>query len=1051
MMRRVSAQCLPVPGLLALAFLILIVPPSLSAQEAVVRGQAVDASSGEPLPGVSVRVRGTGLGTSTNQSGNYVLSLDRTGSVNLVAGRIGFRQETRTVSVSAGDTVRVDFELELTRIRMEELVAVVGTEEVQRRETGTSVGVIDAAEEVELAATSSFTDLLNARSEGLRIQRSSGMTGMGSRVRVRGVNSLTQDNNPLVVVDGVRANNNTEFDAFGTGGQSTSRFEDLNPNEIESVQVMKGPTAAALYGSEAAAGVLVVETRSGAANLAPEFRLRTQQGFVDDNNEYPNTFSDVTQVFGVTDLGDPRLEQFRAAQNPVTGTVFLIDNPFTDSDSRPFRLGHHQQYSGSVRGGADDFSYYVSSQWQDQDGTFPSNGLTRFNGRGNFAIDPSDRVTLRVNTGYVNSRLTFPNDNSIASGLGVNGMLGIPINSFGDDPQGGPGQGICARDALEGVPSGTTGACDGVNGNFGANFDKLATLDQGEEIERFTASGAVEHTPVDWLRNRLTVGLDETQARQFQLFPFDPDRPFGGSSEGSIVDQRGTGRVLSVDVASTASFDLNEELTSSTSFGAQYFETRQETTTCTGQEFPSDDVSACQAAIIVRGESSLLENVEAGAYGRQRLGFRDYLFLTGALRVDDNSALGVEQGVIWSPSVNASAVLDDMPFWDDGPGPLSTLRLRAAWGKASQSPNQFARSRTFENAPTQVGGETITGITPADPGNPNLGPERTEEVELGFDAGLLDGRIGVDFSYFHSSTTDLIVPRPVPPSTTFPNPQFVNLGSLENEGVELNLDARVLDGEELTWDLRFIFSTSDPVITDLGLDNPIIFPVGAEGGSRAAGSQAFVTGHAPGSYISEVIASATRNEDGEITGFELAPGNLGDGSARRIVGNPNPGNEQSVSSTLRLFGNLRVFTLFDRVAGYELLNVTRAFRTPFITNPGFNSFSREWALRHAESTPEEQAMFEQSILAPFVEDGTFVKWRELSASYELPGAVRDLFGLGLDRASLTVGGRNLRTWTDFTGLDPEGNVRGSRDDFIRNNFAGIGIPQTWFASLQVVF
>lgn len=1022
-----------------------------AAQEAAVRGRVVDGSTGQPTAGAAVRVRGTNLGTATNQSGDYLLPLDRAGSVELVVGKIGFRQVTRTVTVVPGDTVRADFTLEVTRIEMGEVVAVVGTEEVQRRETGTSVGMIDVAEEVDKAATSTFSDLLNARSEGLRVERASGMTGMGARVRVRGVNSLTQDNNPLVVVDGVRANNNTEFDAFGTGGQSTSRFEDLNPGEIGSIQVMKGPTAAALYGSEAAAGVLVVETRSGARDMAPEFRLRTRQGFVDDNNDYPDTYSDITSVFGVTEVDDPRMTQFRTERNPVTGMVFLKDNPFMDPDSRPFREGHHQEYSGSVRGGVEGVSYYLSSQWQDQEGTFPSNGLSRFNGRGNFTIEPGDRITIRVNSGYVNSDLTFPNDNSIASGLGVNGMLGIPIFSFGDDPQAGPGQGICAFDALQGLEPGTTGACDGVNGNFRTTFENLATLDQGEEVERFTGSGSLEYRPVDWLTNRVTVGLDETQVRQFQLFPFDPDLPFGDASEGTITDQRGTGRVLSVDVATTATLQLSEDLSSSTSFGGQFFETREETTTCTGEEFPSDDVSSCQAAIISRGESSLLENAELGAYGRQRIGYRDHLFVTGALRVDDNSALGEEEGVIWSPSVNVSAVLNDMPFWGDGAGPLSTLRLRGAWGKASQSPDQFARDRTFRNAPTLVGGETVTGITPSDPGNPELGPERTEEFELGFDAGLLEDRIGVDFSYFHSETTDLIVPRPVAPSTTFPNPAFVNLGSLENEGIEVNLDARVLDREEVTWDLRFILSTSDPVITDLGLDAPIIFPVGAQGGSRAAGSQVFATGEAPGAYISEVVASATRNEDGEITGFELAPGNLGDGSARRVVGNPNPDNEQSLSSTLRLFGDLRIFTLFDRVAGYELLNVTRAFRTPFITNPGFNSFSREWAFRQAESTPEEQAMFEQRILAPFVEDGTFIKWRELSASYELPTAVRDAFGLGLDRASLTVGGRNLRTWTDFSGLDPEGNVRGARDDFIRNNFAGIGIPQTWFASLQVVF
>lgn len=1047
-MRKVA--CLA--SFLAVAALAVLSRPAVAQQEAVVRGRVVDASTRQPVAGAAVRVRGTERGTATNSEGVYELRLERTGTVELVAGKIGYRQATRTVRLEPGGTVTANFSLAVTRIQMGELVATVGAEEVERRATGTSVGRIDAAQAVEEGATSSFSDLLNARSEGLTIQRSSGMTGMGSRVRVRGVSSLTQDNNPLIVIDGVRANNNTGFDAFATGGQSTSRFEDLDPQEVQSVQVMKGPTAATLYGSEAAAGVIVVETRSGSAAAEPEFRFRTRQGFVDENNEYPDTFADVTTGFGVTSLDDPRLDQFRAEKNPVTGTVFLVDNPFMDPDSRPFRHGHHQDYAASVRGGTEGFGYYGSTSWTSQQGTFASNNLDRLNARGNFEIRPSDVTTIQLNAGYVSSNLTFPNDNSIASGLGVNGMLGIPIFSFGTDPQEGPGEGICAFDALQGLPAGTTGACDDVNGNFLATFDKLATLDQGETVQRFTGSGSVEIQPWEWWTNRATVGIDESQVRAFQLFPFDPDRPFGDASEGNVTEQRTTGRVLTFDLASTAEYTLTEDISASTSLGAQYFQKMERTTACTGEEFPAAGVSTCDAAIISRGENSLLENNELGGYGRQRFNYRDYLYLTGALRVDDNSALGEQEGVIWSPSVNASAVLSDMPFWgDDGPGPLTTLRVRAAWGKASQSPDQFARDRTFRNAPTIIDGQTVTGVTPADPGNPDLGPERSEEFEAGFDAGFLNGRIGLDFSYFYSETTDLIVPRPVAPSTGFPNVRFVNLGSMENEGIEVNVDARVLDTGPVAWDVRLIHSTSDPVITDLGLDSPIIFPVGAQGGSRAAGSQVFATGVPPGAYISEVVASATRDDDGNITSFTLAPGNLGDGSARRVVGNPNPGNQQSLSTTVSLFDRIRVFSLFDRVGDVDLLNVTRAFRTPFINFPTFSSFSREFAFRQAESSPEEQAMFEQRILAPFVEDGGFIKWREFSVAYELPPSLTDVVGLGLNRVSVTVGGRNLRTWTDFSGLDPEGNVRGSRDDFIRNNFAGIGIPQRWFAAFQVAF
>lgn len=1038
-------------ALAAMIGIVAVSGPAAAQEGAVVRGQVVDATTQEPLRGVTVRVQGSREGAVTDAEGRYELRVDRSGEVELTAGQIGYRQTTRTVTLARGETASVDFRLEVEQIEMDELVATVGAEEVERRATGTSVGSIDASQAVEEGAVSTMTDLLNARTEGVTVQRSSGMTGMGSRVRVRGVNSLTQDNNPLIVIDGVRANNNTDFDAFNTGGQSTSRFEDLEATEIASMQVMKGPTAATLYGSEAAAGVIVVETRQGEAGSGPEIRLRTRQGFVDDNSEYPDTYSNVTSGFGVNSLDDPRLDQFRAEQNPVTGAVFIVDNPFMDPDSRPFRKGHHQDYGGSIQGGGGDVGYYGSGSWASQEGTFPSNEIERFNARANLSVQLSDLANVVLNAGYISSDLTFPNNNSIASGLGVNGMLGVPVTSFGTDPEAGPGQGICAFDALLEVEPGTTGACEGVNGNSQATFDKLATLDQGESVQRFTGSTALELEPFDWWTNRVTLGLDESHVRAHQLFPFDPERPFGDASEGSITDQRTTARVLTADVASTAEYILTDDVSASTSVGAQYFQRKARTATCTGEEFPAAGVSSCDAAVISRGESSLIENNEVGGFGRQRFSYRDYLYVTTALRVDDNSALGEEEGVIWSPSANVSAVLSDMPFWGEGAGPVTSLRVRGAWGKASQSPDQFARARTYQNAPTVVDGQTVTGITPADPGNPELGPERSEEFEAGLDADFWNGRVGLDFSFYHSETTDLIVPRPVAPSTSFPNVRFVNLGSMENQGFEVNLDARVLETESVDWDVRLIHSTSDPVITDLGLDNPIVFPVGAEGGSRAAGSQVFATGVPPGAYISEVVSSAERDENGEITDFELAPGNLDDGTARRVVGNPNPGNQQSLSTTVTVFDRLRFFTLFDRVGDADLLNVTRAFRAPFVDDPTFSSFSREYALRQAESTPEQQAMIEQRLMAPFVEDGSFVKWRELSVSYEVPGSVREVFGLGLERMRVSVGGRNIHTWTDFTGLDPEGNVRGSRDDFIRNNFAGIGIPQQWFASLQVAF
>lgn len=1014
----------------------LIAP--VSAQDAAVRGRVTSLDTGQPLPEVFVGVEGSATGTLTSRDGTFLLSGLSPGPTTLVISRIGFKPETRTLQLVAGDTATVAVQLETTRIQMEDLVASVEAAGVQRKEIGTDIAEVDVESELEVAAAGSFSELLNARAENVTIQLSSGLTGMGSRVRIRGSNSITQDNNPLIVIDGVRISNDTDLAAIGTGGQSTSRLEDLDPSEIARIQVIKGPTAATLYGSEAAAGVLVIETKQGQTGTRrSRFTFETTQGFVSDNNDYPDTYGEVTRAYGVTDLGDPRIAGFRAVQNPVSGQVFVLDNPFMDSDTRPFREGHQQSYAGTIRGGSGDFGYYGSLRWQNQGGSLDPNELRRVNARANFNVVSSNLLQVSFNSAFIRSNLSFPDDNSTALGYGVGGYLGFPVFAFGSD-------GRCLLDALTGD---TTGACDGRNGLFRATFDELQAQKQSERLTRFLGSASATITPTSWLTGTATVGIDEADTQVLELFRFDPEMPLGGVQQGQVTDSRQRDRTATVDLGATAALDVSEEVRSTSSIGVQYFGKRTEVTTCQGEVFPSDQVSSCDAALIVTGNSSVIENVELGAFFQQRFGFRDYLFLSGGLRVDDNSALGSDEGVIWSPSANLSAVISDMPFWNVSF--VDELRLRFAWGLASQSPAQFQGDQTFANAPVTIGGQQVSGITPLDPGNPNLGPERTEEFEAGFDADLLNRRVGVTFTYFNSTTTDAIIPSPVAPSTGFPGERFVNLGSLSNEGIEVGVDARVLSGEHATLDLRLTASTSDPIVDDLGRDQPIIFPVGADGGSRAAGSQVFQTGLPPGAYISEVVGSATRNADGNITEFELLPGNIGDGTNRRYVGNPNVTNEQALAATLTLFDHLRVFTLFDRRGGNDLLNVTRAFRTPFIDNPTASSSSRDWAFRQAEASPEVQAMYEQRILAPFVEDGSFVKWRELTVSYDLPAGVASRFGA--EQASITVGGRNLRTFTDFSGIDPEGNVRGSRDDFIRNNFAGIGIPQTYFATVRVTF
>jgi hypothetical protein len=241
------------------------------------------------------------------------------------------------------------------------------------------------------------------------------------------------------------------------------------------------------------------------------------------------------------------------------------------------------------------------------------------------------------------------------------------------------------------------------------------------------------------------------------------------------------------------------------------------------------------------------------------------------------------------------------------------------------------------------------------------------------------------------------------------------------------------------WDVSFTHSTSSPMITDLGLDAPIIFPLGGDAGTRAASSQAFATGHPPGVYISQVISHATRDASGRITSVEIAPGDLAPGSPFSVVGSPYPDGTQSLSTRLTLFGNWILSGMFDRVYGADLYNVSRAFRTPFATTPGTSAYGREYVYRQIESTPEQQAMIERQWHGAYIEPGDYIKFRELSLRYAVPESLASRF-FGASAATVRLAGRNLHTWTDFSLLDPEVEVQGAHDNFIRGNFGVTQAP-----------
>lgn len=1021
-------------------FLLLALPTLSLAQEGTVSGEVI-GETGEPVATATVEVVGTQIGTLTDESGRFTINL-APGEYNLRVRIIGFNESIRTVTVRAGETTTVRFELSARAVELDELVASVSARTQRRVELGTDIERVDAEEAVDRGAVSNLPELLTGRATGVSVNESSGQTGSASTINVRGRTSLTQDNTPIVYVDGARVSNSTSagpisFDFGSLGSQTISRLDDFNPEDVSSVQVMKGPTAAAVYGSEAAAGVLVIETKSGSPGT-PRVTVSTEQGWNEDFADYRDNYHNLTSVGGVTDVSNPDFQQWSPVENPVSGEVFARDNPLLNDRTRPFRRGHIENYNVSLRGGVDEVTYFSSIRFQQEDGVLPNNGLRRMSLRGNFEAQPSEDVSVSLSTFYVDSDIQVPHNDHSAFGMITNGEAGFPLYSFGRNADGSRGD--CLATLLLGEPE---SACTSQEGNLTTTFDNLKTLDNGEELGRFVGSMTTRWVPSDWLTNRVTLGVDHRGTKTWQFVPVDSDRPFGDHSAGFRIEERRNGQTYTIDAASTASASLSDEVDASLTLGGQYINTNSETTGCTGEGgFASNTATACDAALSFTGYSSLFEIIEFGGFAQQQLSYRDYLFFTGALRIDDNSGFGEEQSAIFSPSASFSSVLTDMPFWNWEL--VSNLRFRLAWGTAAQAPSAYAHARTFRPVRVEENGQQLTGVTPADPGNPRLAPERNEEFELGFDGGILDDRLSFKLTYFNQTTTDAIVSTTVAKSSGFEGSQFVNVGEVENEGFEALLSGQILRSDNVVWDAQLSYSAQDPVVTSLG-DEPPILQGGTNGMIRE--------GYAPGAKYGPVIGSAERDENGDIIAesVEFLPGNIVDGSNDRYMGVGEPTNRQSLSTTLTLFGNLRFYTLFDRAAGHVKYDGTTAYLSPFI--PGLN-VSRKWALRHVESTPEEQAAMEMGGAASrfvFMSDADFVKWRELTVRYQLNSDQLPSFLGRLDGLGIALGARNLHTWTDYMGLDPESREDGGEDTFGQGVFFTQPPGRRFFGRVTVTF
>ena len=1055
------------------AFLMILgMSTFLMAQEGSVSGRVTDAQTGDPLVGANVLVVGTNLGAATDINGEYAISRVPAGAQRLNANYIGFASSSSNVDVPVDGNATTDFGLSVAALNLNEVVVTGAGTAVEKSKIGNSVGVVNMSA-LEDAPITNFSDILQGREKGVVMLPNGGLNGEGAQIRIRGTSTLSQSNEPVIYLDGVRLDN-TMGASFGGG--TPSRLDEINPDAIERVEILKGAAAASLYGTQAANGIIQIFTKQGAISK-PQFtaEVSTSTSSFDEsrfkkNSGFARDQATATRMAGLfPDYAKSGLKPYEVIEVPFIGWIY--------------DKGSNQTVSASVRGGAPGATYFASLRYLNSDGPYDekatllglpvgsadptkpgsNDNRDQFMMSATLNIIPTDRMRIRLSTNYSQTdHNTIQNNNNIYGTTSLI-QMGKPEHSTATNATGS----IAFATARE------------------TTYRSLQN-----EGENTTISLQSSYRVTDGLNISGTFGLNTTLNKFTSLTPFgyNVDGKVASNVQGYLGKGSADKKVFSMDVKADYALDLGG-LSFENVAGFQAFQTINKDIQGSGSQFPGPGLQVL-GALGSPGTpySSYSEVIEAGFLAQTRIGFSDFLYTTVGIRQDANSAFGSDFSTITYPRVNVSYI----PTTHIGQlGPVSTARVRFAWGKAGQQPGAFDQFTTFLPWASEFG----PGLAPGNVGDPSLSPEISTEIEMGGEVGLFNDKIAFDFQYWDRTVDDALIQRAYPASGGFFRTQLSNIGQLDASGWEVGMDANVIRNSNLSVDVFGSLSYLEEKIVSLGGA-----PEQKVGGSYPRYRNFLTEGYAPGTYFgaklnrddkypidingdgksdsdSDLLAFFTTGGAGVRSGWnpvmatpteaDVAAGRAkGTGALDWNLGKPTPDYTSSFGIKVNYGKNWSLNTLFEsRFGDYGVTNLTDAFRkshsligrnTPEaadnesrLINPanagqGRLDAANEWVRKHLALSPYSGLNT--------IEDASFVRLRELSLSYKVDATLAAR--LGLKSMTVAVSGKNLWMSTDYSGIDPETNSisgnRGGLNGFQQSIDAfGVPIPRIWNLSIKV--
>ena len=1012
------------------AILVTGVATAAQSQSGIVAVHVIEAG-GSPISQAQVAIVGTNVGGLTGVDGRVSLRGVPVGTQTVRVLRVGFAELKKTVEVAASQTVAVEFTMSAVAVSLTPVVTTA-TGETRRVEIGNAVSSFSVSDIKEKAPISSVQDVINARTPGVSVQLGT-QTGTGARIRIRGTNSLSLANDPIWIIDGVRMTSDNGAGP-GTGGNTASRVGDINPEEIESIEIVKGPSAATLYGTDAANGVIVVTTKKGRAG-AMRWTAGVEGGILTDRNAYPNNYS----LAGHLPATPSVYANCAGMQQISLGNCVLdslrIYTPFHDADATPINQGDKSQYAVTALGGTDAVRYFISADQEKETGTLRlppferrrlnaegggfhpwverPNMLAKYSFRVNVQTQLSQNIDVQLQTNYINVYQRYTLESNATAGLGS--------QVFGGQGYKNNGTIATVLTPLNGYRAWTPG------------YTWQERNDQ--RVNRFLVSMNVNWRPTSWLQNRLNIGSDLTDRMDGDFLYRGEGPPITTTyRNGFKSDSRRDTRTTTADVGSTASWRIRPWLLSKTTVGLQYTNYQNDVATASGTELPPGAQTTNGGVTLGATEATTFTKT-LGMFVEQAVAINDRLFLTGAVRTDQNSAFGTNFQAVAYPKLSASWVISDEPWFKAFRG-LNSLRLRAAYGASGVQPGPNDALKFFATTSVNVRGTDVSGEVFQAQGNPDLKPESSTEYEGGFEAKFFDNRYSLDVTYYSKTTKDALISAIIPPSFGTAGTTRRNIGSTSNQGWEFLINGQLIDRANFGMDLTINASKNSNKLVSLGGTPPQIGTA-----TRAVENYPLF-----GFWAPKITGWDDKNKDGYLT-YNANPA-LNEVFVDTVNHQPNDRASFIGYSAPRQFlgitpgfdfmkKKLRVQMLFDYRGGNSFYNNTERIRCVSRQN------CMGWA--NPKASLEEQAMVIATLsdptktLAGFFQSGDFVKLREISASYELPSSWATLIKARSARA--IVSGRNVWKHTLYRGVDPENDyLTTGGGDNPGGDFQTIGAP-----------